>query len=142
MNTLGDRFPYEGVTAAGLESVDTITLDALAHRTGLTRVHAMKLDVEGAEVAALRGATTILRDHRPVLVLEVCAEALAGGGSTVGDLEALLAGAGYAWFEIDDSTGALHPGAMLAAGGDRNVAAAPVERAGALLEAIGRLEGG
>lgn len=48
--------------------VDVRPLDALVRRSG--RVVLIKIDVEGSEVAALRGAGATLKEHRPVLVIE------------------------------------------------------------------------
>ena len=58
----------------------------------------------------------------------------------VGLLGAFVVGAGFGCFDFSDTTGALHSVAALAADRDRNVAAAPVERAGALLDAMRRLD--
>jgi FkbM family methyltransferase len=45
-------------------------LDDLVGRAGLTRVDVLKCDVEGAELLVLAGATRILRDHRPIVIIE------------------------------------------------------------------------
>ena len=54
-NTLGG-FAYEGVRAQGSESVTVRTLDDLLRDEGPARVAAIKLDVEGSELAVLRGS--------------------------------------------------------------------------------------
>jgi FkbM family methyltransferase len=140
MNTLGGSFPYASVETAAVETVDAITLDQLAARERIDRIHAIKLDVEGSEVHALAGAAAVLRDHRPVIVVEVCASALEASGSSPVALEDLLRDAGYTWFEIDDTTGELQAASSLGQGRDRNVAAVPIERAAALVDAVRRLE--
>jgi FkbM family methyltransferase len=140
LNTLGGRFAYAGVEAEAVETVDAITLDGLALREGLHRIRAIKLDVEGAEVHALAGATAVLREQRPLLVVEVCATALAANGTTVGALEALLRDVGYCCFEIDDATGELRLVAHVADAPDRNIAAAPIERCAELADAVRRLD--
>ena len=55
--------------------VQSITLDEAAQQYGPPDV--IKIDIEGAEVLALRGATEILRQHRPSIVLEIHNAALA-----------------------------------------------------------------
>lgn len=45
------------------------TMDAFVGRAGLSRVDAIKLDVEGAELAALRGAQNLIRSHHPKLIV-------------------------------------------------------------------------
>lgn len=47
-------------------ALKTITIDSL----DLERLDFMKLDVEGAEVAALKGAAWTIRRHQPIMVLE------------------------------------------------------------------------
>lgn len=61
-------------TTAGIETVPTTTLDAiaLAHRPP----NMIKLDVEGAEILVLRGATRVFREHRPILLAEIHSEQL------------------------------------------------------------------
>lgn len=140
MNTLGGAFPYPGVEAAAVEAVDAITLDRLAAEERIDRIHAIKLDVEGSELHALTGAAAVLRDHRPVIVVEVCDTALEASGSTPVALDKLLRDAGYLWFEIDDTTGELQAASSLGQGRDRNVAAVPIERASALVDSVRRLE--
>jgi FkbM family methyltransferase len=55
--------------ARGHVTVEGITLDGLLERESPPRL--VKIDVEGSESAALRGATRLLRDVRPVVVCEV-----------------------------------------------------------------------
>jgi FkbM family methyltransferase len=57
---------------AGAISVEAISLDqyVLSHRAP----DFLKCDVEGAEVAVFRGAERLLRDRRPVLVVEMHSE--------------------------------------------------------------------
>jgi FkbM family methyltransferase len=60
-------------------------------------VRAIKCDVEGHELAVLRGAVRTLRAHRPVLLVEC--ETRLGGPTAVTDLIAFLADLGYeGWF--------------------------------------------
>lgn len=61
------------ITTQGSEAycmvIDTVALDGFAEQTG-TRIDFIKLDVEGAEMAALRGAAGVIRKFRPKL--QVC----------------------------------------------------------------------
>jgi FkbM family methyltransferase len=136
-NTLGARFAYPGIVAAGDEIVDGVTLNQLADALHLPTVDVVKLDVEGSEVHALQGAAGLLRRHRPTLVVEVCATALEGHGTSVAMLGTVLRDAGYRAFEIDDGSGALRAVAELPADGDRNVVAFPIEHAEGRLQAAG-----
>ena len=53
----------------GQITVPAIPVDALTASAGLDRVDLIKLDVEGAEEAALAGAAKTLRVHRPVVIV-------------------------------------------------------------------------
>jgi FkbM family methyltransferase len=68
--------------------MEATTVDELVQRMALPRVDWIKLDIEGAEVEALRGAEATLRDFRPALFIEV--------HETLAPLKSLLAQFGYA----------------------------------------------
>lgn len=72
--------------------VEVVALDALL-QDGAPPPDVVKLDVEGAEVEALRGATALLRDHRPVLVVEL--------HDTNDEVADLLEDAGYRLENLD-----------------------------------------
>lgn len=55
----------------------------------------IKLDIEGWEVSALRGAEQTIISHRPVIVTEVNRNALLTAGTSAEELHAWLAGHGY-----------------------------------------------
>jgi FkbM family methyltransferase len=55
--------------AADGGTVETVTLDEFVEQAGLERVDFVKLDVEGAELAALKGASQVLEEHRPKLAV-------------------------------------------------------------------------
>jgi FkbM family methyltransferase len=62
------------------------TIDSIAEAHELERCDLIKLDIEGCEFAALRGAEHLLRRCRPVLYLELNAHWMNHFGWTVGDL--------------------------------------------------------
>jgi len=83
---------------------EIITLDAYANRQGLSRCDLIKCDVEGAELAVLRGATAILREHRPSVLLEINPPALQRAGCTGRDvLEELNRYGKYIFHRVDAS---------------------------------------
>lgn len=51
--------------------VSTFTIDDLVRKEGLQRVDFIKMDIEGAELNALRGAENTLRNFRPKLAISV-----------------------------------------------------------------------
>lgn len=71
------------------------TLDALAERIGLASCHLIKLDVEGSELAVVRGARRLLADHRPVVLAELNRYWMAQRGWSLADLIAETACHGY-----------------------------------------------
>jgi FkbM family methyltransferase len=62
--------------------------------TDLPRLDLVKLDVEGADIHALRGMAKLLREHRPVLFIE-CHDYC--GYYTRAELEETLTDLGYTW---------------------------------------------
>jgi FkbM family methyltransferase len=73
------------------------TFDAWAKRTGLDRLDVVKVDVEGAEILALRGMRATLTRLKPrLLAIEVKDVVMARGPGDEATLHALLAECGYA----------------------------------------------
>lgn len=70
--------------------VPTTTADAFCAGRALTRVDVMKIDAEGAELRVLRGAARVLDTLRPVLLVELNADALARNGASTADVLDLL----------------------------------------------------
>jgi FkbM family methyltransferase len=58
---------YDGA----VETVPTVRLDSYAAAHDLGALTLVKVDVEGHEVAALRGAAAVIARHRPALIVEV-----------------------------------------------------------------------
>jgi FkbM family methyltransferase len=107
-NTLGD-FMYAGVVGRGRVPVRTVTLDALLRQLGIERVDVIKLDLEGAEVRALRGAGETLRANAPLLMLEAAEAGLAHQGATRDELLGMLRDHGYRLLNFAAATGLPEP---------------------------------
>ena len=76
--------------------VGMTTIDSFCSEQNVPRIDAMKIDVEGAETAVLRGAKELLRKHSPSwIALELYPEGLLREGSSVDDLCTLLHQFGY-----------------------------------------------
>ena len=83
---------------SGSISVPVTTVDRYVAEAGLQKVGLMKLDVEGYEAPAMRGADETLRTKRPLVFVEVLA-----WKTEAPELEKLRAAAGYraVWMEPD-----------------------------------------
>jgi FkbM family methyltransferase len=58
------RLNHFGVQLEKSESIHLLPLDALCAQKGIAKIHFLKLDLEGHELAALEGASTLLREQR------------------------------------------------------------------------------
>lgn len=108
-NTLGASFGHARTSPAGSESVPVVKLDSFVAREGLDRVDVIKIDIEGGEYSALRGAEATLARWHPALILEVVPASLEVGGRTARALERLLREHGYHAYEIDETDATLVP---------------------------------
>ena len=70
-------------------------IDDVVRELNLTRVDAIKVDVEGAEVFVLRGAVNTLKRFHPKVVIEIVEQQLASFHTTPEELISVLTAAGY-----------------------------------------------
>lgn len=77
--------------------VPMITLDAWRERHPGGNIQAIKLDIEGGELRALRGAVNLLQRERPLIVCEVVETPEDPRRIAAEELFALLRSAGYCW---------------------------------------------
>jgi FkbM family methyltransferase len=85
-----------GVAATG-EVIQAFSLDEMV-RTGdltLPRLDVIKMDIEGAELAALAGMRETIARFRPTIVMEVNRPMLAAFGRTIDDVWSFFAGVSY-----------------------------------------------
>jgi FkbM family methyltransferase len=76
-------------------TVQTLRPDDVLPLLGSRKVSVLKMDIEGAEVAALRGAKRLLSEHQPVLLVEVEDRHLRRQHSSAEELYELLESLGY-----------------------------------------------
>lgn len=79
-----------------LDTAAVERLDDWAAANGLERLDVLKIDVEGAELAVLRGGELTLRRFRPLLIVEVHVGTYEAAGYTPHDLFAHMRARGYA----------------------------------------------
>jgi len=82
----------------GVETVGLTTLDSLLIPHDIGRLALIKLDLEGAEHDALRGAGAILRERQPDLLLEIEPAHLQRMGASAEAVVELLSPYGYSFF--------------------------------------------
>ena len=109
--------------------VEVTTLDEVAGEL-LERTRLVKLDVEGAELRALRGAGGLIERARPDFIVELEPDHLARQGSSLADVQTLFDDAGYAGYAIGES--GLEPilGGWQRPAADPNIVVRPREREG------------
>jgi FkbM family methyltransferase len=120
MFTVAGNPSMGGLSAAGTLAVPVVTLDDFIRDDGVKPPRVVKIDVEGAEAAVLRGATKLLARHRPTVLLaghgtaqqEQCAALLAGLGYEViverdGSMDGMYESVAYHRAELTRAAGGL-----------------------------------
>lgn len=107
--------------------VEVSTLDEMAGDV-LERLKLVKLDVEGAELRALRGATGLLEGPRPDFIVELEPEHLARQGSSIAEIQELFDAADYLGYSISAGTLEPLPSTWQRPPGDPNILVRPSER--------------
>jgi hypothetical protein len=92
--------PQDRWAAVEQELVAVTTLDAVVATLSIGRVDFIKADIEGWELAMLRGAEKTLRRFRPAMLIELSQEHLARAGDRIEAAFAFLAALGYAACEL------------------------------------------
>jgi FkbM family methyltransferase len=90
-----------------LESGGTIpltTIDLFCERQGIERLDLLKIDIEGAEFRALRGACATLRRFKPAILIELNPETLGRENSSVRELVEFLEDLGYRIADVRGGT--------------------------------------
>jgi FkbM family methyltransferase len=77
-------------TSREASTAETVTLDGLRSRAELPRLGLLHLDVEGSELAAVRGALRCIQADRPFVLVETLRDRTA-----IGHIQALLQPLGY-----------------------------------------------
>ncbi|WP_421659092.1 FkbM family methyltransferase [Leptothermofonsia sp. ETS-13] len=96
-NTFGE-FVHDVVACEQIESVPVKRLDNVIETANIQAIDVIKIDIEGAEFSVLQGAQNLLKQHHPLLLLEVFDEALQRQGSSAETLMSFLRSQGYKLF--------------------------------------------
>lgn len=104
-NTGMGGFVDTGNASGMVVQVPSIRLDDFISEKGVTSIDLVKMDVEGAEIRALKGMPHILQAIRPILLVECSTATLACHGEKLSTLYDVLSRFGYLPFEaVDGST--------------------------------------
>jgi Methyltransferase FkbM domain len=108
--------------------VEVRPLDDVLSALGIARVDFIKLDVEGAELSFLHGASRMLRSaSRPAILAEVQDLRTRPWGYPAREIVTLLVSAEYQWFALGEE-GKLQPISSDLPSYDANLVALPRER--------------
>lgn len=102
-NCSGVGFVAEGERADTIP-VEATTLDSYAKEHPLKRLDFVKIDIEGEELRALRGAEQTIRKFRPIIAIEYNRETSVRAGSRIDELDAFLHYLGYDRFSLGGDT--------------------------------------
>jgi FkbM family methyltransferase len=78
-------------------------LDDVFPQLGQNRLDVIKIDIEGAELPALQGAEHLLRNYKPMLLVEVSDVTSAAAGYRSEEMGDYLASLGYDFYEIGEN---------------------------------------
>ena len=87
---------------AHAEEIGTESLDTVLKQTSVGRVDVIKMDVQGAEELALRGANEIVSSMRPIVIFEFFPEGAISLGLSPNGPWDFLEGHGYEFFIVDE----------------------------------------
>lgn len=95
--------PSKAVSTTRTELVGQVTLDSLVATGGVEVPDLVKIDVEGAELAVLRGMTAILERHQPIVLFEVDDAMSSKVEAQYLEIQEMLSGFGYRCERLDPS---------------------------------------
>ncbi|MCJ7543396.1 MAG: FkbM family methyltransferase [Phycisphaerae bacterium] len=96
---LADNFPQEA-SVRRVSRVPAVRLDDWARQSGLASIEVVKLDIQGAELAACRGGREILQQSTLLIYTEVWFRRLYEGGAVFGEIDQFLRELGFALYSL------------------------------------------
>lgn len=93
-----------GDTNAGHERVEAVCLDDFLRTQNISRLDFIKIDIEGYELPALNGLKNTIRQHQPVILIEIDANILKQTPFKQEDIVTFFNELGYKAKQIDHSS--------------------------------------
>jgi len=82
--------------------IPSVTLDSYAAAKNIQRLRLIKIDVEGGELEVIKGAQKILRELKPIIIMELSDALQAARGFSTHEFKRLLLADEYNSFTIND----------------------------------------
>lgn len=95
-----DRIDPAGARVAQETPIETVTLDGWAQRNGRPAIQAMKFDIQGAELRALRGAARMLEEHTCLIYSEIWFHSVYEGGAVFSEIDGFLRERGFVLYDL------------------------------------------
>ena len=90
----------KGASVKSLEQIKTVTLDQWAQRNGDPSIQVVKLDIQAAELKALRGAVRVLRNSTLLVYTEIWFNPAYSGGALYSEIDLFLREHGFVLYDI------------------------------------------
>jgi FkbM family methyltransferase len=100
---------FSGVEASSEIKVPIRRFDTLVDGSEFLGNVVVKLDIEGAEVAFLRGASKMIKTRQPAILMEINPRAMKAAGTTLEEMTALLQSLSYTEFSETHTPAELFP---------------------------------
>jgi len=101
-----------------VQAVETVRLDDFIKDAEITKVDFIKIDVEGAELLALKGGASTIEQHKPVIFAEICDDFTQRMGYAPKELFTFLEKSGYSANLVNEENLTLFPVANYQSCGD------------------------
>ncbi len=91
-------YPLDGVRQYGEDIVDFLTLDEYVIKNKVNLVDFIKMDVDGHEYKIILGGLRTIRQHKPIIIMELGIDTLKKAGDDINDLINTLSDIGYGFY--------------------------------------------
>ena len=100
LNTTGVEFSYKGIEKLRAETVRATTIDRFIESENVGKIDVLKLDIEGSESRALKGARNAIEKFRPAIILGLNETSLQANNSSIDEVNKLLKELRYKAYDI------------------------------------------